>query len=1044
MNEQEKQYRLENPLTSTPMEELAEYFREWQIGGSGRRPCGQASGLEPPLMSFVEYCQWRIKGTRDPIPLPPVHEEEGKWSTAQIILSKDTETTWEQAHQFIRSIHNLRQHRFSYEVVGTAHKTGIQFGCSDADLLSQLIRHLEAVYPDIGVKDGELDSVLAWAFTQYKYEYIAEYGLQKGKGFVFPLQILAKSKLDPWTGILSVLSRLKEDEVGIVQIIFRPAVQNWAGEIEGLASFLPMTLSHSESRQENFAELIQEKIAHPLYSVRLRLAVGAKVAERVQPIFDGLSAPLSLLNRHGSNGLTPLASSHDSFDDLQTRQTWVTGMLLNSEELTSLLHLPPPAARTAKLIPEEAQHRTRPAPSSLIGGTFVTNDREENERITEKALSSGTLLGLNCHQEKLNLVTLSNQQRIKHAHVIGKTGTGKSTLLLSLMFQDMRRGNGFALLDPHGDLVDEVLARVPEHRYKDVILFDPGDEEHPVGFNILAANSPTEKNLLASDLVGTFQRLATTWGDQMTSVLSNAILAVLESKESGTLIDLRRFLIDAEFRREYLETIDDPEVLYFWRKQYPLLPGAKSIGPILTRLDTFLRTKVVRNIVGQRFPQVDFDQILNEQKIFLGKLPQGIIGKENSYLLGTLLVAKFHQAALARQPVPESERPDFFLYIDEFHHFITPSMSSILTGARKYHLGLILAHQEFQQLRKENSDVAGSVLANSGTRICFQLGDDDADKFAEGFGFFEADDLKNLGVGEAICRVERAQDDFNLFSIPAPAQSREEAQGIRDKVGSLSAERYAANRAAVEADIYKRMGLDDEEPVQEKRKTTKPEPPGESKLTMIVEDALSESTPVEIAPELPNAIARREAKPKPKPIPREVPLPGKGGPDHKRLQETIRRYAEDPCNYRAHTERRVEGGEIDLLLDWEGKPLIACEISKTNTAEYEIHNLEKCLRQPCEFILFISEEEKKLKRVRELAEARFQPDQLKRIQFCAPNQAMLFIRQESARRGVREQTVGGIKSKRVLELLGPQEEAQLLKMLGEVVHKAKNKPKEPQ
>ena len=216
-------------------------------------------------------------------------------------------------------------------------------------------------------------------------------------------------------------------------------------------------------------------------------------------------------------------------------------------------------------------------------------------------------------------MTLGPEQRVRHTYVIGASGTGKSTLLLNLIVQDIQHGNGVGVLDPHGDLIDQILALVPEERAADVVLLDPSDEEYPVGFNILSAHSELEKNLLASDLVGVFRRLSASWGDQMSSVLANAILAFLESDRSGTLADLRRFLVEGDFRQAFLQTVRDPEVVYYWQKEFPLLTG-KPQGPILTRLDTFRRPKLIRHMISQKENRLDFGAIMNEGKIFLAKI----------------------------------------------------------------------------------------------------------------------------------------------------------------------------------------------------------------------------------------------------------------------------------------------------------------------------------------------------------------------------------------------------------------------------------------
>ena len=253
-------------------------------------------------------------------------------------------------------------------------------------------------------------------------------------------------------------------------------------------------------------------------------------------------------------------------------------------------------------------------------------------------------------------------------------------MLFNLIRQDIEKGKGVAVLDPHGDLIDRICGIIPESRIKDVVLVDPSDSEYSVGFNILSAHSDLEKNLLASDLVSVFQRLSTSWGDQMNSVLKNAILAFLESDRHGTLADLQQFLIETPFRNEFLKSVRDSYVVNYWQKSFPLLSGTKSIGSILTRLDTFLAQKPIRYMVSQPENRLDFADIMDSSKIFLAKLPEGLLGRENSHLLGTLLVSKFQQIAMSRQAQQIAARRDYWLYIDEFANFITPSMAEILQG----------------------------------------------------------------------------------------------------------------------------------------------------------------------------------------------------------------------------------------------------------------------------------------------------------------------------------------------------------------------------
>ena len=377
--------------------------------------------------------------------------------------------------------------------------------------------------------------------------------------------------------------------------------------------------------------------------------------------------------------------------------------------------------------------------------------------------------------------------------LLGGTGTGKSTLFVSLILEDIVAGHGVAVIDPHGDLVDEVLARVPRDRFDDVILFDPSDPEYVVGWNMLSAQSDAEKEMLASDLVAVFRRLATSWGDQMTAVLANAIAAFLDSERGGTLVDLRRFLTEERFRETVLSSVRDPQAREFWKGHFPLLSG-KPQASILTRLDTLLRGRLVRGVVTATERPLDFRRLVDDGGILLAKLSQGAVGQENAALLGSLLVSKLHQVCLLRQDVRLEERTPFFLYVDEFHDLATPSMATLFSGARKYRLGVTVAHQDLYQLHSAAPDVERAVLANAHTRICFRVGEDDARTLSRGLSFFTADDLSNLETGEAICRIGRRENDFNLETVELDAMAPEETAARRHELREHSVRLWGTRR----------------------------------------------------------------------------------------------------------------------------------------------------------------------------------------------------------------------------------------------------------
>ena len=340
---------------------------------------------------------------------------------------------------------------------------------------------------------------------------------------------------------------------------------------------------------------------------------------------------------------------------------------------------------------------------------------------------------------------------------------------------------------------------------------------------------------------------------------------------------------------------------------------------------------------------------MNEGKIFLAKLSQGAIGEENAYLLGTLLVSKFQQLAMSRQQTAAALRRNFYLYIDEFHNFVTPSMAAILSGARKYRLGLILAHQELQQLVSRDADVASAVIANPYTRVCFRLGDYDAKKLADGFSHFEAKDLQNLQVGDAICRVERAEFDFNLKTHRLPPVEAAAAEQCRERIIALSRERYATPREVVEAALM---------PAEAPTMAT---PPAHTSRP----HAPAAETPPSVTPSMPEE-KRASAPPAPRAKMPSVPsTAGRGGPQHKYLQELVRRWASSK-GYKTTIEKEIlDGmGSIDVALEKDGRS-IACEISVTTSVEHEVGNVQKCLAAGFEHVVLLLMERKMLSKARD-------------------------------------------------------------------------------
>jgi hypothetical protein len=943
----------------TAHEQFTEQFRRWELRGRGWQVFDEPVQPEPPFRPFHGHylpnepviddgrrptflSSLYRKLTSPPPDAPPVEpepEEEPEPHSLvreeliefQASLPDKLDISKEAFEQFLLNL-SLCREPIAFELLGVHKRVTAHFTAS-ADDAPLLRRQLQAYFPEAVFvpQAGVLQQ--AWNSSTGDEILAVEFGL--AHEFMLPL---ASGKIDPFIGIVGALAEFQPGELGLFQVLWQPAENPWPESIVRSvtnADGKPFFVNSPE-----LAGAAENKVARPLFAAVVRILVCATNEKRMLQLARDLAGSLRVFTHQSGNELIPLQNTdypfEDHIEDVLQRQSRRSGMILNSDELIGFVHLPSSAVRSPAF--QRQTTKTKAAPMIARHGN--------------------ALLGNNEHAGETVEVRLSAEQRTRHCHIIGVSGTGKSTLLFNLIKQDIENGAGVAVLDPHGDLIDRILGIIPQSRINDVVLVDPSDEQFSVGFNILSAHSDLEKNLLASDLVSVFQRLSTSWGDQMNSVLKNAILAFLESDRRETLADLQRFLIETPFRNDFLKSVRDTYVVNYWQKSFPLLSGTKSIGSILTRLDTFLSQKPIRYMVSQRENRLDFAHIMDTGKIFLAKLPQGHLGRENSHLLGTLLVSKFQQTAMSRQAQQIAARRDYWIYMDEFANFITPSMAEILSGARKYRIGLTLAHHELHQLQR-SPEVASAVMSHPFTRIVFKVGDDDAKKLAEGFSYFEANDLRNLETGQAVARVERSDFDFNL-SVPLPAPlDAEAAAARRQEVITVSREKYGTTRADVEAMLAKSREVTVPPPTSKVAPLDKPAAPFHA--TAGAAEASPPSPPVSLPrpAEPPKAIEPTVTKREP---PREQ-RQGRGGPEHQAIQKRIKHEAEK-LGFRSIIEKPVLEGQasIDVWLERDGL-IVACEISFTNTEENESDKIIRCLKGGIPKFAMICTDEKKLKKI---------------------------------------------------------------------------------
>ncbi|MEK7174389.1 MAG: type IV secretion system DNA-binding domain-containing protein [Patescibacteria group bacterium] len=416
------------------------------------------------------------------------------------------------------------------------------------------------------------------------------------------------------------------------------------------------------------------------------------------------------------------------------------------------------------------------------------------------------------------LFGIKRNDRRQHSYIVGKTGTGKSALISNMIIQDIANGEGVCVVDPHGELVEGILEKIPEERRNDVIYFNPADTEYHIGFNVLELPDPKYKHLVASGLMGIFTKIwANVWSARMEYILNNAVLALLDTPGS-TLLGIPRLLVDKEFRQRIIQNIADPVVKAFWVNEFEQWEPKfrnEAIAPIQNKVGQFLSSAIIRNVVGQSKSTIDVFEVMNSGKIFLVNVSKGRIGEDNSSLLGAMLITKIQLAAMERVRVTEEERVDFYLYVDEFQNFATDSFASILSEARKYRLNLIVAHQYIGQLVIETSTkVRDAIFGNVGTMIVFRVGAADAEflepEFEPEFMIQDIVNLPNyhtylkLMVDGVTCRP------FSALTLPPFRVATSE--NIANEIIELSRRRYARPRALIEEEINAWSGIMNETP----------------------------------------------------------------------------------------------------------------------------------------------------------------------------------------------------------------------------------------
>ncbi len=425
----------------------------------------------------------------------------------------------------------------------------------------------------------------------------------------------------------------------------------------------------------------------------------------------------------------------------------------------------------------------------------MNNSKNGNNKITPFAITD--------YRDIRKRFGIKEKNRRGHMYIIGKTGTGKTTLIQNMIVSDIRAGNGLAVIDPHGDMAEELLNFIPKRRIEETFYFNPSDIEHPVAFNPLEKVDRDHHHLVASGLISVFRKIwYEFWGPRTEHILRNAILALLDYPES-TLLDLPLILVDKDFRKRVLEKVTNPQVKNFWLTEFERYSAwfrSEAVAPIQNKVGQFLATSLIRNIVGQAQSSIDFRKIMDEGKILIINLSKGKIGEDNCALLGAIIVTKIQLAALSRGDIPEWKRRAFYLYVDEIHNFLTLSFSDILSEARKYGLYLTLTHQYIEQLDER---IQAAIFGNVGTLITFRVGARDAQFLKNEFNptFNQADlvNLSNYSIFLKLMINGVTSKPFSAITLPPP----DIKASHRERIIENSRMKYSRPRGEVEKEIMR-------------------------------------------------------------------------------------------------------------------------------------------------------------------------------------------------------------------------------------------------
>jgi hypothetical protein len=762
-----------------------------------------------------------------------------EYTILRIDVPKNNDKSPLAAEQMFAAIHGIYsesasyQNHLSFEIVSK--DKFIQFYIYLPVHLKDFVEgQIYAQYPTVEIQEvGDYTQEIDPKSQNYA---TCELGLNKPD--VYPIKQFTDFEVDPISGITSVMTKLNAGEEIWFQVMIRPIGDEWQEKGhemvshirngtslrgKGLAGQFNKTLKlwfkaffiqlvkpgeafetkpsevKLHASVEDALKNIEQKITKLGFETKMRILAlgGDSVSARMK--CQNVAAAFKQYNTTHLNGFKVgeiLVNDHSAWKDFAERSFEDDGKIFNISELASIYHLPHSSVSTPNIVWSGSKKGEPPANLPL------------RENTPEDEL---TVIGETNFRNNFKVFGIKKDDRRRHIYIVGKSGVGKSVLIENMAVNDVCAGRGVIVVDPHGELADKVLSCIPENRIKDVVVFDPSDREFPVAFNLLEHVDDDFKSIVASGFVGIFKKIfGDSWGPRLEHILRNTVLALLDFPDS-TMLDIPRMLTNNRFREKVIERVKDPIIKEFWLNEFASFDSkfrTEAVSPILNKVGQFLSSATIRHIVGQPKSTINIREIMDQKKIMIVNLSRGKIGEDNSALLGAMMITKVQLAAMSRADVTVDNRPDSYLYVDEFQNFATESFAVILAEARKYNLNLTMAHQYIAQLKEE---VREAVFGNAGTIISFRVGGADADTLVKEFEpVFETNDMVNL-------------DKYHIYikllvdGVSSPAFSARTLPPVQKLTGNLEAvinnsrSTYSRTRAEVENMIMHRSQEEEEE-----------------------------------------------------------------------------------------------------------------------------------------------------------------------------------------------------------------------------------------